>query len=84
MTTKRRYACLFFLLSLDISSYNFSFLETIQMGLVVGMVVSILLLKGNFLVELMLYCCAYMWPLTVASEFGLYLVTWITVNSGQY
>ena len=44
------------------------------------MVVPIFLLKGKFLVEQMLYRCACMWPLTVASEIGVYLVTWFTVH----
>ena len=71
-------------LLLDISSYGYSFLERIQMGLGVGMVVSIFLLEGGFLIEKKLDCCACMWPLTVDSKFRVYLVTWITVNSGQY
>ena len=53
------------------------------MGLGVDMVVSILFLKGASLVERMLNQCAYMWPLTVASEIGVRLVTWFIVNSGQ-
>ena len=54
------------------------------MGLGVDMVVSMFLLREAFLVEQMLDCCACMWSLTVASEIGVYLVTWFTVNSGQY
>ena len=42
------------------------------------MLVPIFLLKGAFLVEQMLDCCACMWPLTVASEIGV--VTWFTVH----
>ena len=53
------------------------------MGLGVEMVASIFLLRGAFLVERMLDRCACMWPLNVASEIGIYLVTWFTVNSGQ-
>ena len=48
------------------------------MGLGVDMVVSIFLLRGPFLVERILD--RY---LTVSSEIGVYLVTWLTVNSGQ-
>ena len=54
------------------------------MGLGVEMVVSIFLLRRAFLVELMLDCCAFMWTFNVASYIGVYLVTWITVNSCQY
>ena len=53
------------------------------MGLGVEMVVSIFFLRGDFLVEIILYCCACMWPLNVASVIGVYLVTWFTINSGQ-
>ena len=52
------------------------------MGLGVEMVVSIFLLRGEFLVERMLDICICMWPLNAASEIGVYLVTWFTVNSG--
>ena len=47
------------------------------------MVMYIFLLRGDFLVERMLDCCLCMCPLNVASEIGVYLVTWFTVNSGQ-
>ena len=50
----------------------------------VEMVVSIFVLRGALMVEKMLDLCACMWPLNVASEIGLYLVTCFTVNSGQY
>ena len=53
------------------------------MGLGVDMVVSMFLLRGAFLVELMFYRYACMGPLNVASEIGVYLVTWFTVNSGK-
>ena len=53
------------------------------MGLVVEMLVSIFLLRGDFFVEKMLDRCAYMWPFNVASEIGLYLFAWFRVNSGQ-
>ena len=53
------------------------------MGLGVGMVVSMFLLKWAFLVKRMLDCCSCMWPLTVTSEFGAYLVNWFAVNLGQ-
>ena len=52
------------------------------MGMGVEMVVSIFLLRGSFLVELMLDHWACMGPLNAASEIGVYLVTWFTVNSG--
>ena len=42
------------------------------------------LLRGAFLVEQILNSCAWMWSLTVASEMGVYLVTWFTGNSGQH
>ena len=71
-------------LLLDISSYYSLFLEMLWMRLGVGMLVSMFLLKGGFLVERILYLCACMWPLTVASEIGVYLFTWFTVNSGRY
>ena len=70
-------------LTQDISSCDSLFLEILLMGLGFGMVVSIFLLRGAFLVKLMLDLCACMWPLNVASEIGVYLVTWFTVNSGQ-
>ena len=54
------------------------------MGLGVEMVVSIFLLIGAFLVEKMLYRCPCMWNLNVASDIGVYLVTWFAVNLGQY
>ena len=54
------------------------------MGLGVEMVVSIYFLRGACLVELMLDRCACMWTLNMASEIGVYLVTWFTVNSDQY
>ena len=53
------------------------------MGMGIDMVVPIFLLRGAFLVEQIMYHCAYMWLLTVASEIGVYLVTWFIVNSGQ-
>ena len=53
------------------------------MGLGVEMVLSIFLLRGDFLVERMLYHCACIWHFNVDSEIGVYLVTWFTVNSGQ-
>ena len=53
------------------------------MGLGVEKVVSIFLLRGAFFVERMLDCCACMWPMNLASEIGVYLVTWFTVSSGQ-
>ena len=71
-------------LFLDMKSYYSLFLVMLRMGLGVEMVVSIFLLRGVFLVELMLDCCAYMWTLNVASEIEVYLVTWFTVNSSQY
>ena len=70
-------------LFLDIPSYDFSFLEMLWLALGVGMVVSTLLSKGALLVERMLDIYACMCRLTVASEFGVYFVTWFTVNSGQ-
>ena len=70
-------------LSLDMKSYDSLFLEMIRMGLGVEMVVSIFLLKGASLVEQILDRCACMWPLNAASEIGVYLVTWFTLNSGQ-
>ena len=57
------------------TSYDSLFLEMLQMGLGVEMVVSMLLLRGDFLVEQMLDRCACMWHLNVASEIGVYLVT---------
>ena len=45
------------------------------MGLGVEMVMSILLLRGAFLIEQILDQCACMWPLNVASEIGVYLFT---------
>ena len=40
-------------------------------------------LRGAFLFERMLDSCACMCPLNVASDIGVYLVTWFTVNSSQ-
>ena len=54
------------------------------MGLGVDMVLSIFLLRRDFLVEMFLDHCACMWPLTAASETGVYLVPWFTVNLVQY
>ena len=53
------------------------------MGLGVDMVVNMFLLVWSLLIERMLDRCACMWPLTVASEIGVYLFTWFTVNLGQ-
>ena len=54
-------------LSLDMTSYDSLFLEMLLMGLGVKIVVSVFLLRGTLLVEQMLDCCAFMWPLNVAS-----------------
>ena len=70
-------------LYMDMKSYNSLFFQMLWLGLVVEMVVSIFLLKWDFLVEWMLDRCACMWPLNVASKIGVYLVTWFTVNSGH-
>ena len=70
-------------LFLGITLYDSMFLEMLLMRLGVNMLVSMFVLRGAFLVERMLYCCAYMWPVTVDSEIGLYLVTLLTVNSVQ-
>ena len=53
------------------------------MGLVVEILVSIFLLGGGFLVEIMLDCCACRCHFNVASEIGVYLVTWFIVNLGK-
>ena len=53
------------------------------MGLCVEMVVSIFVLRGEFLVERMLDRCESMWDLNMASEIGVYVVTCFTFNSGQ-
>ena len=51
------------LLLLDMTSYDSLFLERLLMGLGVEIVVSIFLLRGALLVERMLDCCAFMYPL---------------------
>ena len=53
------------------------------MVLGVGMIVTMFLLKGGFLVEQMLDHCACMCPLNLSSYIGVYLITWFTVNSVQ-
>ena len=53
------------------------------MGMGIDMVVSIFLLRGDFLVEKMLDQCSRMWNFTMASDIGLHLVPWFTVSSGQ-
>ena len=52
-------------LSMCIILYDYLFLEMLQMGLGVDMLVSIFLLIVNFSVERILYCCACMCLLTV-------------------
>ena len=52
---------------LGITSYYSLFLVIILMGIGVGVVVSMFLLRLEFLVEQILDCCAFMWPFTVTS-----------------